>query len=307
MTAEARPLCADVSAQSDEPMAATASRVEHWLLIEYGGYWPYEPLDAAVFAGRLREHLVAQLASLRYARLLLVKRPGRGREDRVRVVYGATPEHGRRFYTLELDGHPDLLDLDVASALRGDAPPPGEPLDHPLLLVCTHGIRDRCCARYGQALSREVHRSVDPEWLWQSTHVGGDRFAGNLVVLPEGLYFGRVGRTDVAPLLASYLGGRVELQLYRGRSCYAFPVQAAEAHVRAATALTGFHDLRLLGARKTAPDAWTVELLAELAGVVHELEVGVVVGEPSFLTCKAETPKPPRHFVVRSHRERDAS
>lgn len=304
--AEARPFCADLATERGEPLAATASRVEHWLLIEYGGYWPYEPLDAAVFAGRLREHLADQLRSLRYARLLLVKRAGRGREDRVRVIYGTTAERERRFHQLELEGYPDLLDLDVASALRGEAPPPGEPLDHPLLLVCTHGIRDRCCARYGQALAREVHRHVEPEWVWQSTHVGGDRFAGNLVLLPEGLYFGRVGRADAAPLLTSYLAGRIELPFYRGRSSYPFPVQAAEAHVRSATGLTGFHDLRLLRARKTAAAGWTVELLAELAGVVHELEVASVLGEPTFLTCKAETANPPRHFVVRSHRERDA-
>ena len=33
-------------------------------------------------------------------------------------------------------------------------------------------------------------------------HVGGDRFAGNLVCLPEGLYFGRVGPEEtLGPLL----------------------------------------------------------------------------------------------------------
>jgi hypothetical protein len=304
--AEARPFCAEVSAEQGEPVTATASRVEHWLLIEYGGYWPHEPLDAAVFAGSLREHLAAQLASLRYARLLLVKRAGRGREDRVRVLYGATPERGSRFYRLELEGHPDLLDLEIGPALRGEAPPPGEPLDHPLLLVCTHGIRDRCCARYGQALNREVRRRADPDWVWQSTHVGGDRFAGNLVALPEGLYFGRVGRVDAAPLLDSYLAGRIEPSRYRGRSCYAFPVQAAEARVRETAGLSGFHDLRLLATRSTAPDAWTVEFLAEVAGTVHEVDVGIELGEPTFLTCKSEAPRPPRRFVVRGHRERAA-
>ena len=28
--------------------------------------------------------------------------------------------------------------------------------------------------------------------MWQSSHIGGDRFAGNVVFLPEGLYYGRV-------------------------------------------------------------------------------------------------------------------
>ena len=41
-----------------------------------------------------------------------------------------------------------------------------------------------------------VRRAARPdrsEWVWQCTHVGGDRFAGNLVCFPEGLFFGRVG------------------------------------------------------------------------------------------------------------------
>ena len=38
-----------------DPLPGTASRISGWLLVEYGGQWPYEPLDATVFAGGLRE------------------------------------------------------------------------------------------------------------------------------------------------------------------------------------------------------------------------------------------------------------
>jgi hypothetical protein len=296
-----RPLCSEAAAARDEPLAATASRIRHWLLVEYGGYWPYEPLDAAVFAGGLREHLEAQLAALPYARLLLIKRPHRDRRDRVRVVFGSTPERGRRFFTLELDGHPDLAELDFAAALGG-GPTLGEPLDEPLLLVCTHGKRDRCCARYGRALLLALDRAADPRWVWGVSHIGGDRFAGNLVCLPEGLYFGRLGRKDVVPLLSQYLAGRIDLEHYRGSSCYPFPVQAAEAHVRRATGLAGFHDLRLLGSRRLEPGRWRVELLAEVAGDVHVLEVAVELADrEEFLTCRAEEKRRARYFVVRAH------
>lgn len=296
-----RPLCAEAAAARGEPLGATASHVEHWLLVEYGGYWPYEPLDATVFAGALRDRLAAQLVALPRARLLLIKRPGRDSSDRVRVFFGTTPERGRRFFRVELDGHPDLLELDFAGALAGGARI-GEPLEHPLLLVCTHGKRDRCCARYGRALGSGLVRAADPSWVWATSHVGGDRFAGNLVCIPEGLYFGRVGRREATPLLTQYLAGRIDLEHYRGRSCYPFPVQAADLHVRRTTGLTGFDDLRLVGTRRTATGEWTVELLAEVAGDVHTVEVAVELsGEPALLTCRATTPKRARHFVVRSH------
>ncbi len=295
-----RPFCAEVARESGEPLDATASRIDSWLLVEHTGYWPYEPLDAAAFAGAVREHLAAQLAAHRPARLLLVKQRGGRRDQSFRVVYGRAGAEGGRFRRLELESHEELLGLD----LGGDA---GEPLEHPLFLVCTHGIRDRCCARYGQELLRALLDLAEPGWAWQATHVGGDRFAGNLVILPEGLYFGRVGRADVVPILASYRAGRIELPLYRGRSCHAFPVQAAEGHVRRATGLTGIEDVKLVAARRAAGEHFLVELLAEPAGTVHEVEVRAEHGEPALLTCKAHEPKRPRHFVVRAHAERSAS
>ncbi|MEX0674031.1 MAG: sucrase ferredoxin [Gaiellaceae bacterium] len=295
--AAVRPFCAETARERGEPLDATASRIDTWLLVEHAGYWPYEPLDAAVFAGPVREHLAAQLAAHLPARLLLVKRPGRRPRGPLEVVYGRTDEQGGRFRRLELESYDGLLGLDLGKRA-------GERLRQPLLLVCTHGIRDRCCARYGQALVRELVRHADPAWIRQASHVGGDRFAANLVVLPEGLYFGRVEREQVAPLLSAYRGGRIELASYRGRSCHPFAVQAAEGHVRRMTGLDGIDDIRVVAVRREARDRFRVELEAVPAGMLHELEVGVELSEPVLLTCKSQELKPARRFVVRSHRER---
>ena len=295
---EPRPLCAEVAAAAAESLVATASRVEHWLLVEYGGYWPYDPLDASIFAGRLRGHLEAQLEALPHSRLLLVKQPGRVAPARVRVFYGWTRERGSRFYQLELDAHADLLELDLAATATGAATAAGTLLEHPLLLVCTHGKRDRCCARYGQPLCEALHATTSRGWIWQASHVGGDRFAGNVVCLPEGIYFGRVARDDVDALVDGYRQGRIDLARYRGRSCYAFPVQAAEAHVRAERELRGFYDLRLLELRRDGADAWTVRLAAEVAGDVDEVRVERRYGDETYLTCRAELARRPRHYVA---------
>jgi hypothetical protein len=294
-----RPLCAEVSSAGGEPLAATASRIEHWLLVEYGGYWPYDPLDAAVFAGTLRDRLAAQLGALPNSRLLLTKGPGGERDDRVEVVYGSTPERGRRFFRLELAHHGELRGLDLSGALLGESAPPGEPVDHPLLLVCTHGTRDRCCARFGQPLCRALNRHAPAGWVRQVSHVGGDRFAGNLVCLPEGLYFGRVRAGDVQHLLADYLEGRIALDLYRGRSCYPFPVQAAEIEIRRRAGLLGFHDLRLVS-RKREGDVWRIRFLADVSGDEHEVDVEAREwGAEMFLTCRARIAQRPRRFFAK--------
>jgi hypothetical protein len=294
--ASARPLCAEVSAARAEPLTATASRVEHWLLVECDGRWPHEPIEAAVFANSLRSHLESQLARLPRSRLLLIKPHPRAPRGGVRVLYGYTREREKSFFSLVLDRHADLLELDLAGALLGRAEPPGEPLRRPLLLVCTHGLRDRCCARYGQALFRAAHR-LAPELAWQASHVGGDRFAANLVVLPEGLYFGRVAAHQVEHVVREYAGGRIALDWYRGASCYPMRVQAAEYAVRRAAGLTGFHDVRFAGR-----DGDRVRMRAEATGELHEVEVEhELAPDATFLTCKADRSRRASHFVARSH------
>ena len=146
-----------------EPLGGTASRVEHWLLVEYGGYWPYDPLDATVFAGGLREHARgAARSGCRTRACCSSSGPGAGapraRPARLRLDARARRAASARSSS---SGHPDLL----AARPRRDAARRGrrrvgEPLDHPLLLVCTHGKRDRCCARYGQALCRRPRTSA---------------------------------------------------------------------------------------------------------------------------------------------------
>ena len=46
-----------------------------------------------------------------------------------------------------------------------------------------------------------------PGLLWEASHLGGDRFAGNMVVLPRGDYFGRLDGDDGVRVVRSYLAG----------------------------------------------------------------------------------------------------
>ena len=283
MATSRRPLCADVSAGSGESLAATASRIDNWILLEYRGLWSPEPLPGSMLAPAVKEHLAGQLSRPR-SRLLFIRRP---RQERHGVVcYTATTtERDPSLHRLDLAVHEELVGLDLFGTDRG------EPVDEPLFAVCTHGKRDRCCARYGRPLYDALRDQVDPEWVWQCTHVGGDRFAGNLVCFPEGLYFGRVGLGDVLPLLDNYLGGRIYLDCYRGRSAYTFPAQAAERALRERLGLTGIDDLRLVGVEG-------LHVVFEAAGERHELEVTKVEGEPMYLTCDSDAMKRPVHYVV---------
>jgi hypothetical protein len=291
-----RALCADVAEAVSEPLGATASRVDRWLLVEYRGLWDRDVLGGSLLSEALKAHLRDQLARLGHSRLLFIKQPPRRGKTR-RMLYLANSRVGEeRLYALEFEHHDDLLDYDFADALLGGEMP-GVPVEHPLMIVCTHGKRDRCCAKYGRPLYDGLKGKIDPEWVWQSTHVGGDRFAGNLVALPEGLYFGRVGDEDLDPLLDRYFDRELYLARYRGRSAYTFVVQAAELAVREADLLAGIDDVSLRKVEKRG-DGWWVTLTA--GGAVRKVEVEVeVADDPVYMTCGSVTPQRPRRFAAR--------
>src|SRR5438128_2216551 len=197
-------LCSEVSRENAEPLGATASRVENWILVEYRGVWGHDALSGTGLSPDVKEHLPERAKALRPAKTLFIRsREGSGGEG-LSVFWGSSPERGGRLFRAELGGYEDLLDLDFGAG-------GGEPVDHPLLLVCTHGKHDRCCARYGRPLYQALEEQAEDDWVWQASHLGGDRFAGNVVFLPEGLYFGRVDPADAWAILDEYLAGRIEL------------------------------------------------------------------------------------------------
>jgi len=222
-------------------------------------------------------------------RLLFVRRPDRrGRPEL--VAYAAVSLEGEELVRrTSFEFYEDLRHVDLAAA--------GEPLEHPLFLVCTHGKHDPCCARKGRPLFEALAEQLDPEWVWQVTHIGGDRFAGNLVCLPQGLYYGRVAREDAIGVLDEHFAGRVALEHYRGRSSWPFAAQAAERSIRDATGLLGIDDLHLSEFQRNGADFRVV--FEDRDGTRHERHVVREFGAEDYLTCTAPDPQLPRRYVVK--------
>jgi hypothetical protein len=242
--AEALP-CATLSRALSEPLYGTASRVRGWVLLEQPGPWGRE----AVTESRLDPDLGRALdraAAAAHLRLLLIRRPGRG-ASQPHACFVAHTSRGRRWLERRrLDDPAELLELDMAAVVAGERPGFGEEVAEPVYLVCTNGRHDRCCATYGRPLALAL-AAGHGELIWESSHVGGDRFAGNLVCLPDGHYFGRVGPADADRVVGLHRKGSIDLAHWRG--CCTDPpvVQAAEWFARRRTGLLGVGDLDLLG------------------------------------------------------------
>jgi hypothetical protein len=243
----------------------------------------------------VKAHLAAERRRLPHARILFVRRGERRSEGGISLFVATSTRERRELRRLELERYGELAGLDLTAV--------GEPADHPLFLVCTHGKHDRCCARLGRPVYEALREQVEEGWVWQSSHVGGDRFAGNVVALPDGVYYGRVEPAETWPLVEAALAGNVHLPCYRGRSCYGFAAQAAELAVREATGELGV-DSVLVRSVRSVDDGWTA--VVDAAATRYDVDVGLEEGEPTHLTCSTERLRRPKRYVAGSPRARAA-
>jgi hypothetical protein len=205
--------------ESSAASAPEASRA--WLLIEHPGPWPHEAADA-VLPPPLRT--VVSSAVDAGVRVQMIRRPGsRGAGDRVLAGWtaGSAPWLRRGSLSGGLEG------LDLADLAAGRPVSFGTPVPEPVFLVCGHAQRNACCARFGGPLAQALAARY-PGQVFQTTHVGGHRFAANLVILPHGLYYGPVGLAEATAAIAAYQHGAVTAARYRGRAGQPRPTQEAE-------------------------------------------------------------------------------
>jgi hypothetical protein len=226
--------CSDASASRDEPMFATGSHVRGWLLIEVRGAWGEDAIHNSAFGEHVPRHWKDELKR-RHIRAVCIRNHSRADATDVRLFACAARRPGKGPAPLWRRDVGSLGDvLAAADELSVDQSPASgwERTDSRLILVCTNGRHDQCCANLGRPLIRALRESPWADKVWECSHIGGDRFAANLVMLPDSLYFGRVD-PESAPLLLGKLDeGRIDLARFRGRTSFSLAEQAVEHFVR---------------------------------------------------------------------------
>ena len=221
--------CSVASRDAEEPLAGTASTVRAFLLLEAAGPWGVDAPRDSRLPDECREWLTS-LERRHQVRPLLVRRPGRPVRGPVRVFAAHAGAEQSWLGTRLLEDVRELCALDVAGL--SDGPVAGFEA-HPgqLHLVCTHGRHDACCAERGRPLAAALAQEA-PEETWEVSHIGGDRFAANVLALPTGHYYGRLEPQHAAAFAAGLRVGRLDLEHLRGRTAHPFAVQAGEIHLR---------------------------------------------------------------------------
>ncbi|MEJ5928291.1 sucrase ferredoxin [Corynebacterium sp. H128] len=245
MTTELAPvLCSD---NRVEPLPGTAKTGTIFVAFEHLHGWGRDIMDGDAFDSETTARLAAYLKQFG-ASLQLIRKPGREGQQRAgHTVFIAFVEHGI-VEKLHVNSVAELLNLDISAPGTSG----GERVPHPVVLVCTHGKRDMCCAVKGRPLAAALESEFGGDVVWESSHTKGHRFAPSIIALPWGYSFGHLGENAAADMVRHFQRGELFLAGNRGRSCYPAAEQAAELAV--ATRLVEHGEVVRLGALVVSGD-----------------------------------------------------
>lgn len=292
--------CTDAARGRGDPFVGTAPPARRWLLLEHPGPWRVDAVSGSGIDPAVLGPLVAAAAAAD-CRILLVRRPGR-----------VPPGAARQWLLAGLDG-PTVRgtwagdgDLGAAAtALTAPGGPksaaPAAP-DEPIILVCAHGVHDVCCAVRGRPVAAALAERW-PEKVWESSHVGGDRFAPNVVLLPDGYFYGNLDPGSALTTVQQHLAGTVSTAHLRGMAGHPPAAQAAAAAAYERFGPLGPRDIEvrsLVHSPRYAGQAshTTVELdVPGVEAVVRVVVLGVRRAEAQ-LTCRAPRDTPATDYLI---------
>lgn len=272
-------------------MYGTASAGSSWLLLELEGGWgPSAFLQSPSCIDPTLGRAIVRRAESAGMRIAAIRRHGRRSPSprwRWFVAKSGVGQHA--LFHGEVDEARQYLDIDLDG---GD----GIRSDQPLVAVCAHGKHDQCCAVRGRAAAAAIAASY-PEITWECSHLGGDRFAATMLILPEGLCYGRADSTDAADFVRLYLDGRLDDRYLRGRTSVPHAVQAAQHFAREA-----YGDDRIEALNPVSVDGDDGAVRVVLAADDGPIEVllNEAMSEPLFSQCRATTAGPVRTYSLQS-------
>ena len=290
--------CSELSMNAKEEMFGTVPRVDVWFLLEYREAWAEKAFPSSNIPENVKKHLSNCLKSIPNSRLQLIKRHDRA-SDLIKFYLGVSDEIEPRLFEFNLSIYEDLLELDIPKTLDGSS----FLRKDPLILVCAHGTHDTCCGKFGVPVYMEALKYESGFMAWQCTHLGGHRFAANILCLPHGIYYGRVRESDADDLIKEYQSQRIYLENYRGRSCYSNEAQAAEYFLRMKTGTKEISAFRIKKTKKDGDNS-VIEFLSPTNGKTHFVHIQTDKSAISNITsCKDKDKSPIAQYKLIEYKE----
>ncbi|WP_103027598.1 sucrase ferredoxin [Salinibacter altiplanensis] len=273
----------------------TATEATHWLLIEDPAPWGTDAVEEAGWGRSVHDAIAAWTETMSDLRVQLIRR-GLNTWDAPGSIRCIAVRTGSQPIVREwaLGAYDDLAALEVPGALR-DSSSTADPA--PLVLTCVNGRRDACCAKWGRPVAQAAADAA-PDAAWQTSHLGGHRFAPTAVVLPDGTHYGWLRPSDMADLMRAHRQGHLyDLDRVRGAVSQPRPVQAACLSLRRHLDTTALTAVRGVGLEEN-DEGWTVQVRAgDTTRAAHVWQEQC--GPPFPHSCGSREAKPGRAWRVR--------
>ncbi len=237
--------CAIANRQSGEDLIGTAGHYQTYVLIECPLPWAAKVFNSESIPPELRQYVKA-IKTKRSVQFLAIHSGASASEDSVTVmVYEKTvpsgaalstnesvneSQEGYRGYAFQLDDLTQVVDC-LEAHWQGDRI--GTPVTQKDILVCTHGMRDKCCARFGQpffknAIQKAKQGDLPNTRVWKVSHIGGHRFAPTAISFPDGRYYGRLTLSALQAIVTRSGPISQIRSVYRGWGLLPAPLQILE-------------------------------------------------------------------------------
>jgi len=288
-----RTYCCDVE-QPDPTQAGSAVQVDVWLLIEYAYAWKPKALEDNILPSVVTatiNRLSDEFKSLGLNLRLQFIKQAASELASPRVYFADGRDHAWQLLTTQLNGYNEFPHLTAIELLEGRQLG-FIPSSDEIYLVCTNGQRDICCARFGRPLYSRLNE-VYGDRIWQTTHIGGHRYAPNLLCLPSGFVYGFVSPEVGVNLVQDHDKQKLDVSRLRGRSHYPPHVQAGEIFSRLEHNLLHRNDL-VCTSSPESKDRVRVQFVSAEAHDITLLKESV----PNLATDCEANPKPSIKFSV---------
>lgn len=253
----------------DSRLAGSVKPYEWWFLLEYSDPeaddWPSHAVDEALKASQLADGLRHLMQLKPRGRILFIRQ--RSRDTAQPKQFFMCNPQAQALYGVALKSYDDLTQVTINDGMPKMTDQPMAEVTQPLYLVCTNGNRDCRCWDFGQPVYAALRDAVGTS-VWETTHIGGHKYAATLYVYPQAICYGRLTVDDVQPLVSAQECGELLVEKYRGRSQVAQPIQAAEHYLLTTYHCSGIDDFVLAGTLRQGNE---IIVWAQLKG--HEAEV----------------------------------
>ncbi|MEA5617111.1 sucrase ferredoxin [Cronbergia sp. UHCC 0137] len=201
--------CAQQSRQFGEDPIANAGTWQTYVFVECPTPWPTEALNSKPIPENLRTLRQELQENDDYIEFFLIYNEEIKRDDSTRVIiYRQETGFAQGYYQYEFS----VVNIDeVAPATKTYLLDKSRDIYslRPAtrdIFICTHGSRDKCCAKYGNPFYRKAKTIVNDLSLsnvrvWQCSHFGGHRFAPTAIDFPSGRYYARLDETSFTSIL----------------------------------------------------------------------------------------------------------